>query len=30
MIQEAKQLLAFYGSKTECVGAREGMEIDVP
>ena len=30
MIQEAKQLLAFYGSKTECVGAREGMEIVVP
>ncbi|MEK6757327.1 MAG: MBL fold metallo-hydrolase [Bacteroidota bacterium] len=30
MIQDAKQLLAFYGSKIECVGAHEGMEIIIP
>jgi phosphoribosyl 1,2-cyclic phosphodiesterase len=29
MIEDAKQLIELYAGKTECVGAREGMEIVV-
>ncbi|MBF8295054.1 MAG: Lactamase protein [Bacteroidetes bacterium] len=30
MVQEAKQLTGLYNGTTECVGAREGLEIVVP
>jgi hypothetical protein len=30
MIQEAKQLVTLYGGKTECVGAKEGTEFQIP
>jgi len=30
MVQEAKQLMGLYNGTTECVGAREGLEIVVP
>jgi ribonuclease BN (tRNA processing enzyme) len=30
MVREAKQLIAFYGGKIDCVGAQEGMEIVIP
>lgn len=30
MVQEAKQLTVLYNGTTECVGAREGLEIVVP
>jgi phosphoribosyl 1,2-cyclic phosphodiesterase len=29
MVQEAKKLVAYYGGKTECFGAQEGMEITI-
>lgn len=30
MVQHAKELVATYGGKTECLGASEGMELKVP
>jgi phosphoribosyl 1,2-cyclic phosphodiesterase len=30
MVKEAKELVALYGGRTECVGAKEGGEIQIP
>ena len=30
MVQEAKQLVTLFGGKIECIGAKEGAEIQIP
>jgi hypothetical protein len=30
MVKEARHLVTLFGGKTECIGAKEGAEIQIP